>query len=122
MSKRLKDTKYLGLPVGSVSDSQRHEPLPELIYSLDARALKSHGSDISNVYGPGDMTDYLVHFANHGDPNDPAGNLLQWPQYDMESRNQLVFLDGDIPLNVSTDDYRASGFDKLTELSLEFPL
>ncbi|RPD65826.1 carotenoid ester lipase precursor [Lentinus tigrinus ALCF2SS1-6] len=82
----------------------------------------AHGSDLSNVYGPGDMTDYLVHFVNHGDPNAPDGRLLGWPQYSVQSRHQMTFLDGDLPLAVTSDVYRAEALKRLTELSLRFPL
>ena len=68
------------------------------------------------------MTDYLVHFVNHGDPNGPGEYLIHWPQYEIQARRQLTFLDGDLPLAVMPDDYRQKSFAKLTELSLRFPL
>ena len=85
---------------------------------------QTHGSDLSNVYGPGDMTDYLVHFVNHGDPNGVGadGRLLRWPRYRVRDRQQMTFLDGDLPLVVTSDMHRADAFKRLTELSLRFPL
>lgn len=99
---------------------------------------------LQNVYAPGDMTDYLVHFVNHLDPNGSEdhhsqwpqydsqqrlgsqqgvqGQLIEWPQYDIESRKQLVFQDGDVPLVIEPDSYRAEPFAKLTDLSMKFPL
>lgn len=99
---------------------------------------------LQNVYAPGDMTDYLVHFVNHLDPNGSEdhlsqwpqydsqqrlgsqqgvqGQLIEWPQYDIESRKQLVFQDGDVPLVNEPDSYRAEPFAKLTDLSMKFPL
>ncbi|KAH9039114.1 carotenoid ester lipase precursor [Lactarius pseudohatsudake] len=29
----------------------------------------AHGSDVQNIYGAGELTDYLIHFATHLDPN-----------------------------------------------------
>ncbi|KAM5535616.1 hypothetical protein V8D89_010783 [Ganoderma adspersum] len=83
-----------------------------------------HGSDLTNnIYAPGDMTDYLVHFVNHGDPNGAGDNLINWPQYDTETRLQMTFVDDDnAPLVIMNDTYRVDGFNKLTELSLQFPL
>ncbi|KAI1790735.1 carotenoid ester lipase precursor [Ganoderma leucocontextum] len=83
-----------------------------------------HGSDLlDNIYGPGDMTDYLVHFVNHGDPNGAGDNLIDWPRYDTETRQQMTFVDdAHSPLVITNDTYRVDGFNKLTDLSLEFPL
>lgn len=68
------------------------------------------------------MTDYLVYFVNTGNPNGQDSGLIEWPPYNLQDRNQLVFLDGDVPLAIEPDNYRVGGFDKLTELSLKFPL
>ena len=70
------------------------------------------------------MTDYLVRFVNHGDPNGAGSNdLINWPRYDNETRQQLTFVDdADAPLVIESDTYRVGGFSKLTELSLRFPL
>nr|VWO95133.1 Carboxylic ester hydrolase (EC [Ganoderma boninense] len=83
-----------------------------------------HGSDLTNnIYAPGDMTDYLIHFVNHGDPNGAENNLIDWPQYDTETRPQMTFVDDDdTPLVITNDTYRVNGFNKLTELSFQFPL
>ena len=90
--------------------------------NTDGVVWQTHGSDVTNnAYAPGDMTDYLVHFVNHGDPNGPGDHLIEWPQYDVQDRQQLIFLDGDVPLAIERDDYRAEPFAKLTELSFRFP-
>ena len=69
------------------------------------------------------MTDYLIYFVNHGDPNGPSGGgLIPWPSYDTQNRRQLAFLDGDLPLSIIPDDYRSDGFASLIDLSLKFPL
>ncbi|RDX48880.1 carotenoid ester lipase precursor [Lentinus brumalis] len=80
----------------------------------------AHGTDIINVYGGGDMTDYLVNFVNNLDPNGKTG--ISWPKYTTSSPKLLTFLDGVTPLTITKDDYRVDGFNLLTKLSLEFPL
>ncbi|KAI0699613.1 carotenoid ester lipase precursor [Cerioporus squamosus] len=79
-----------------------------------------HASDLFNVLGPGDMTDYFVRFVNHLDPNGQTG--VQWPSYNTTSRLTLQFNDGSTPLNVTVDDERLTGTEELTRLSLLFPL
>ncbi|PIL35136.1 hypothetical protein GSI_02925 [Ganoderma sinense ZZ0214-1] len=79
-----------------------------------------HATDILNVYGGGDMTDYLVNFVNKLDPNGATG--INWPQYSLDSRKLLTFQDGLVPLTITTDDYRAEGFNVLTNLALQFPI
>ena len=69
------------------------------------------------------MTDYLVRFVNHGDPNGVGDDLFQWPRYNNETRQQLTFSDDvDNPLLITSDTYRVDGFKKLTELSTRFLL
>ena len=80
----------------------------------------AHGTDILNVYGGGDMTDYLVNFVNNLDPNGKTG--IAWPKYTLDSPQLLTFLDGLTPLTITNDDYRVDGFNLITKLSLEFPL
>lgn len=55
-------------------------------WSFLSKRLKSmpvlgsaHGSDVQNIYGAGELTDYLIHFATHLDPN--GGSSPQRPQY-----------------------------------------
>ncbi|RPD56081.1 carotenoid ester lipase precursor [Lentinus tigrinus ALCF2SS1-7] len=80
----------------------------------------AHGTDIINVYGGGDMADYLINFVNNLDPNGKTG--ISWPKYTTSSPKLLTFLDGLTPLTITNDDYRVDGFNLLTKLSLEFPL
>ncbi|KAI1788851.1 carotenoid ester lipase precursor [Ganoderma leucocontextum] len=80
----------------------------------------AHGTDILNVYGGGDMTDYLVNFVNNLDPNGATG--INWPKYSLDSRKLLTFQDGLVPLTITKDDYRVDGFNVLTDLSLQFPI
>jgi acetylcholinesterase len=80
-----------------------------------------HASDILNVYGDGDMTDYLINFVNNLDPNaDETG--IEWPKYTVEEPNLLVFQDGLTPLETALDDYRVEPIEFLVGLTLENPI
>ncbi|KAI0322066.1 alpha beta-hydrolase [Amylostereum chailletii] len=78
-----------------------------------------HASDLAIVFGPSDMTDYLIRFAAFLDPNGATG--IAWPQYDTSGRHLLTFLDGDVPLALSNDTYRKEQMELVAELSLEAP-
>jgi len=100
----------------------------QITYSFISKRLKStpvlgsyHASDLSNVYGPGDMTDYLVRFASNLDPNGNTG--IEWPRYSAAaSRQLLTFLDGSTPLALENDTFRAQGIEAVIQLSLAYPL
>ncbi|THH21429.1 hypothetical protein EW146_g170 [Bondarzewia mesenterica] len=79
-----------------------------------------HASDILNVYGPGDMTDYLIRFATNLDPNGNTG--ISWPKYTNSTPQLLTFLDGLVPLTITQDTYREEGMALLMQLSLESPI
>ncbi|KAI0265664.1 carotenoid ester lipase precursor [Gloeopeniophorella convolvens] len=80
----------------------------------------AHSTDILNVYGSGELTDYLIQFATNLNPN--GGSSPHWPQYTTASPQLMTFLDGLIPTTITQDTYRADQFNFLTQLSLEFPL
>ena len=80
----------------------------------------THATDILNVYGGGDMTDYLVNFVNNLDPNGATG--ISWPQYSLDSRELLTFQDGLIPLTITKADYRVDGVNVISDLALKFPI
>ncbi|VDB85391.1 unnamed protein product [Peniophora sp. CBMAI 1063] len=70
-----------------------------------------HASDLLNVYGPGDMTDYLVRFVTNQDPNRGSSQsqtraAISWPKYTRESPQILEFLDGHVRLQVAQDTFR----------------
>ncbi|KAF7299717.1 Carboxylic ester hydrolase [Mycena chlorophos] len=93
LSKRLKDVPYLG---------------------------SFHTSDILNVYFDGELTDYLINFANTLNPN---GNTVpEWPGYTTATPNMMTFLDGLFPTEITQDTYRAEGIAYLTELTLQYPI
>ncbi|KAI0028027.1 carotenoid ester lipase precursor [Vararia minispora EC-137] len=105
------------------------------VYSFLSKRVKwaeylgaHHSSDLMNVFGPGDMTDYLIHFATTLDPNSAiehephARALLHWPRYIPSSRQLLTFLDGDVPLAVQGDSFRGGSMQKMTEFIVKNPL
>ncbi|KAJ7599915.1 carotenoid ester lipase precursor [Mycena floridula] len=77
--------------------SKRHKLTPFL--------GSAHGTDIPNIYGGGELTDYLIRFVNNMDPNGPGSQ--RWPQYTMESPSLLTFHDGLHAVSISDDTYRA---------------
>jgi acetylcholinesterase len=80
-----------------------------------------HGSDILNIYGPGELTDYLIHFATNLDPN--GGSSVQWPQYIASSRQLVTFLDDPVTnVTITQDTYRTDGMEFITKLLLAHPL
>ncbi|KAH9030332.1 carotenoid ester lipase precursor [Lactarius pseudohatsudake] len=80
----------------------------------------AHASDIANIYGGQDLTDYLIHFVTTLDPN--GGSGPHWPQYTTSSPQLLTLLDGAVPATITLDTYRVDGMNFLTELSLVHPL
>ncbi|EMD39510.1 hypothetical protein CERSUDRAFT_80903 [Gelatoporia subvermispora B] len=82
-----------------------------------------HASDVPTYFGPGQMTDYLVNFVNHLNPNGPTVDL-SWPKYTNASTNLLTFTGESAPfqLNITQDDFRVAAMNEVTELSLEYPL
>ncbi|KIK69867.1 hypothetical protein GYMLUDRAFT_151725 [Collybiopsis luxurians FD-317 M1] len=97
------------------------------IWSYSNQRLKSlpvlgsaHGTDILNVYGGGDMVDYLVRFAATLNPNGNTG--INWPQYTTANPNMLQFNDGLIPLSLSLDNYRVEAMNFTTQLLLKDPV
>ncbi|KAI0265657.1 carotenoid ester lipase precursor [Gloeopeniophorella convolvens] len=90
----------------------QHRSGKQPIYSFLSKRFKTlpdlgafHSTDLQNVYGPGDMTDYLIRFAATLNPN---GNTnINWPRYTTQSPQLLTFLDGPTPEVITQDTYRA---------------
>ena len=76
--------------------------------------------DLFNAFGPGDMTDYFIHFVVNQDPN-RSGTQVHWPRFDPLKRSTLQFNGGVTPLNVTTDTERLGGTRAITELGQRFP-
>ncbi|KAI0763847.1 carotenoid ester lipase precursor [Trametes elegans] len=83
----------------------------------------THSTDLANVFGPGDMTEFLVRFVSTLDPNGgaPEGGVC-WPAYTPETPHALAFVDGRAPLKVVRDTFRREGIAFLTRLGLEQPI
>lgn len=81
----------------------------------------AHGTDILQMYGGGEIASYLVHFANHLDPNGPGAGI-NWPEWSTSSPNLLTFLDGLIPLTITQDTYRQAAMDAVTKVTLVNPV
>ncbi|RDX47137.1 alpha/beta-hydrolase [Lentinus brumalis] len=83
----------------------------------------AHGSDFLPALVSGnELTDYIVQFATHLDPNGASNKTISWPKYDSDSRKVLTLLDGDVPLKIETDDLRLLPMQGVTAISLAFPL
>ena len=85
------------------------------------RTAQAHATDILNVYGGGELADYLIQFATTLDPNGGSNRTIYWPQFNKDTRSALVVLDGDVPLEIGDDSARRAQMDKLTELNLKYP-
>ncbi|RPD58718.1 carotenoid ester lipase precursor [Lentinus tigrinus ALCF2SS1-7] len=79
----------------------------------------THGTDLFNAFGPGDMTDYFIRFTRNLDPN--GGSAVHWPPFNTSARSTLQFNDGATPLNITRDTQRLDGTSVLFDLSLRFP-
>ncbi|KAF9455346.1 Alpha/Beta hydrolase protein, partial [Collybia nuda] len=80
----------------------------------------AHGTDILNIYGGGELTDYLVRFVTNLDPN--GGSNLKWPTYTTSSPKLLTFLDGVEPQVITMDTYRREAIAFVTNISLAHPI
>jgi len=75
-----------------------------------------HSSDILNIYGGGDLTDYLINFATNLDPN--GGLSPRWPQYNLKSPQLMTLVDSQVTNRTITQDaYRVEEMELLTNLS-----
>ncbi|KAI0681819.1 carotenoid ester lipase precursor [Earliella scabrosa] len=80
----------------------------------------AHTTELANVFGGGDMTDFLIGFVNTLDPN--GGPQTYWPEYTTRSPQLLAFVDGEISLKVIPDTFRKEAMDFVTQLSLAEPI
>ncbi|KAI0365312.1 carotenoid ester lipase precursor [Pilatotrama ljubarskyi] len=80
----------------------------------------AHATDILNIYGGGELADYLINFANNLDPN--GKTVPSWPQYSTSSPKLLTFLDGLDPMSITQDDFRVEAMNVMTKLALDHPL
>ncbi|KAN0124162.1 carotenoid ester lipase precursor, partial [Lactarius tabidus] len=105
----------------NVSDKQK-------VWSFLSKRLKSvpiigsfHASDIPNVYGGGDLTDFLIQFVTNLDPN---GILSpHWPRYTTSSPQLMTLLGSQLEVTnnnrtITLDAFRIEGIEFITNLSL----
>jgi len=59
------------------------------------------------------MTDVLINFAATLDPNGKTG--IHWPKYTTSSPQLLTFLDGNVPLVITQDTFRAEAISFLID-------
>jgi len=67
-------------------------------------SYQAHRSDLLNVYGGGELVDYIINFVTNLDPN--GKTQLYWPKYTNKRPKLLTFLDGSTPVEVSEDTFR----------------
>ncbi|KAI0644304.1 carotenoid ester lipase [Trametes meyenii] len=80
----------------------------------------THTTELANIFGGGDMTDFFIRFVNTLDPN--GGTGIHWPVYTRDSPQLLAFVEGKARLKVLPDTFRREPNDFLTQLGLEQPL
>ena len=89
-----------------------------------------HGSDLEQtIFAHAELQDYLINFVNNLDPNigtkeadEAAEKLIFWPRFDTRSKQLLEILDGDVPLNITVDNFRETQMNTLIEFSIEHPI
>lgn len=81
----------------------------------------AHGTDLMNIFGLQELTDYFIYFTHNLDPN---GNIqLPWPQYDVQNPVTLVFQDSlFFPVITEPDDFRVDPLNFVANLSLLHPI
>jgi acetylcholinesterase len=77
-----------------------------------------HASDLPNIYGGGDLTEFLIQFVTNLDPNSGSS---QWPQYTISSPQLMTLLGNQLTSDnktITLDTYRDEGIQFITNLSL----
>ena len=80
-----------------------------------------HGSDLPNIYGGGDLTDFLIQFVTNLDPN--SGSSPEWPQYTTSSPQLMTLLGDQLTSDnktITLDTYRLEGIEFITNISLTY--
>jgi len=100
----------------------RKQPMWSYLYERGQSATAlgvAHSTDLSDIYGPGDMTDFLINFVSNLDPNNKTG--IFWPQYNTRSRAMLAFLDGEPSLAILQDTFREGPISLMQTLGQKYP-
>ena len=121
MSTSITDYQRNQIPgLGSVRIA--HEYYSSVRKCEDLPSPQTHGAELANMYGPGDMTDFLVNFVNSCDPNgNTSSGALYWERYQTDNPVALDFYGND-SLQLMQDTYRQDAIDLVIKLSLEQPL
>jgi acetylcholinesterase len=109
----------------TISDKQN-------VWSFLSKRLKSvpkfgayHSSDLPNIYGAGDLTDFLIQFVTNLDPN---GILSpHWPRYTTSSPQLMTLLGNQREVTnnnrtITLDTFRVEGIELLTNISLTYSM
>jgi len=94
-----------------------------------------HGSDVANIYGGEELTDYFVRFVAHLDPN--GNTQVFWPKYTNKGRELLTLFDrstapvetgqetlgegATLPVAVTQDTFRKEAIDFVVQLLVSNP-
>ena len=79
-----------------------------------------HSSDNLNIYGGGDLTDFLIQFATHLNPNGVLNP--EWPRYNTSSPQLMTLLDSPVTnRTITSDTYRVEGMEFITKLNFKYP-
>ncbi|OCH90540.1 alpha/beta-hydrolase [Obba rivulosa] len=98
------------------------QPMWSYLYTKGQSATilgAAHSTDLSDIYGPGDMTDFLINFVNYLNPNNKTG--LFWPQYNTTSRAMMTFLDGTPSVEITQDTFREEQISLMATLGQKYP-
>ncbi|KAH8813521.1 carotenoid ester lipase precursor [Flagelloscypha sp. PMI_526] len=82
----------------------------------------AHATDILDIYGESDLTEYFIQFCVSLDPNTGKAGLRNWPQYDLTNRKMLEINDWPLGLTMGADTYRKEPLKYLTGLLLANPI
>ena len=79
-----------------------------------------HGSDVDATYGPGELRDAVINFANNLDPNGPT--LINWPKYTNDAPALFTMINTTVPsVTLEGDTYRAEAMAVATNITLAHP-
>ncbi|KAF8272611.1 Alpha/Beta hydrolase protein [Lactarius quietus] len=82
----------------------------EQAHEVSAHPWLVHQSDLPNIYGGGDLTDFLIRFATNLDPNGVLSP--EWPRYTPSSPRLMTFLGNQFSNDnrtITQDTYRVQG-------------
>ncbi|TFK60177.1 carotenoid ester lipase precursor [Pluteus cervinus] len=82
----------------------------------------THTTDLLNIFGKGELLDYLIRFVVNLNPNGNPLTTYQWPKYSNDQPQMMTFSDGLIPLTIENDDFREDGINFMMRVTLSNPL